>query len=73
MGPKGPLKFVLICNAALRVHGSYGDMSTVHAVAAAYPQSILNGTPTCSSHSDTASYETYVAGQEESGCVVETI
>ena len=41
----------------------------MHAEAAAYPQSILNGTLTRSSLSGTASYETYVAGQEESGCV----
>ena len=39
------------------------------AVAAEYPQSILNGTPTCSNHSGTALYETNVAGEEESGCV----
>ena len=43
--------------------------STVHALAAAYPQSTLNGTPTCSILNGTVSYETYVAGQEESGCV----
>ena len=35
----------------------------------AYPQSTLNSTPSCSSLSGTASYETYIAGQEESGCV----
>ena len=28
-----------------------------------------NSTPTCSSHSDSALYETHIAGQEESGCV----
>ena len=32
-------------------------------VDAAYPQSTLNGTLTCSSHSSTASYETYVVGR----------
>ena len=32
-------------------------------VGAAYPQSTLNGTLTCSSLSGTASYETYVAGR----------
>ena len=41
----------------------------MHAVAAAYPQSTLNSTATYSSLSGTASYETYVAGQGESGCV----
>ena len=41
---------------------------TVHAMAAAYPQSTLNSTPTGSSLSGTSSYETYVAFQEESGC-----
>ena len=35
--------------------------ATSHAVATA--------TPTCSSHCGTTLYETYVAGQEESGCV----
>ena len=37
----------------------------MHAVAAAYPQSTLNGTPTDSSLNGTASYETHLAGQEE--------
>ena len=41
----------------------------MHAVAAAYPQSTLNGTPTDSNLNGTASYETHLAGQEESGCV----
>ena len=41
----------------------------MRAVAVAYPQSTLNDAPTCSSLSGTASYETYVAGQEESGYV----
>ena len=36
----------------------------MHAVAAAYPLSILNGTPTCSRLKGTET-----AGQEESGCV----
>ena len=40
--------------------------ATVHAVAAEYLRSTLSGTSTCSSHSSTALYETYVAGQEES-------
>ena len=44
----------------LRVHCSYCDRSTVHSVAAAHHQSTLNGT---------VSYETYVAGLKESGCV----
>ena len=40
-----------------------------------YPQSTLKDTPPCRSHSGSASYETYVAGQEDSGCVawVETV
>ena len=38
-------------------------------VAVNYHQSILIGTPSYSSHSSTALYETYVAGQEESGCL----
>ena len=46
------------------------DRSIMHAVTAAYPQSTLNSTLTGSSLSSTASYETYVAGQEESGCVL---
>ena len=41
----------------------------MHAVAAEYPHSTLNGTLTCSSHSGASSYETQVADQEESGCV----
>ena len=49
---------------------SYCDSSTVHEVLAAYPQSTLIGTPTCSSLSGTTSYETYIAHQEESGCVL---
>ena len=43
--------------------------ATLHAVAAEYLQSTLKGTPTWSSHSSTALYETYVASQEDSGCV----
>ena len=34
-------------------------------VAAAYPQSSLNGTPTCRILSGTASYETYTASQRK--------
>ena len=37
--------------------------STPVTVAAAYPQSIVKGTSTCSSPTSTASYETYVAGR----------
>ena len=48
----------------------FSDESTVQAVAAAYPQSTLNGTLSLSSFSGTVSYETYLAGQEESGCVL---
>ena len=42
----------------------------MHAVAAAYPQSTVNGTPSAVS-SAVLGYvrPTYVAGQEESGCV----
>ena len=40
----------------------------MHAVAAAYLLSTPNGS-TCGSLSGTALYETYAAGQEESGCV----
>ena len=53
----------------LRVLCGYSDATvtkgwaaTAHAVAAEYPHSTLNGTVTCSSHSSTAYYETYVAG-----------
>ena len=41
----------------------------MHAVTAVCPKSTLNSTPTRSSLSGTASYETYIAGQKESGCV----
>ena len=40
----------------------------MHAAAAVYPHSTLHGTPTCSNLSSTASYKTYIAGQEEFGC-----
>ena len=43
--------------------------ATVHAIAAEYPLSTVNGTLTCSSLSGTELYETCIAGQEESGCV----
>ena len=43
--------------------------ASTHEVAAAYPHSTLKGTPTCSSHS-TVSHDAYIAGQEESECVV---
>ena len=33
----------------------------------------LKGTPTCSNHSGSALYETYVAGQEESECVIQLV
>ena len=42
-----------------------------HAVAADYSHSTLKGTPTGSSHSSTTLHDTYIAGQEESGCVGE--
>ena len=38
----------------------------VHVVAAEYPQSTLEGTPTYSSNSGTVSYDIYIAGQKES-------
>ena len=40
---------ILHVGIPLREHCSYCDRSTMHAVAAAYPQSILNGIPTCTS------------------------
>ena len=43
----------------LRVCCSYYMHGTPVTVAAVYPQRTLNGTPTCSSLSGTASYETY--------------
>ena len=39
--------------------------ATAYEVAAKDPQSTLIGSPTCSSHSVTGLYETYVAGQED--------
>ena len=57
----------------LRVQRGYYDATvtkaTTHPVAAEYPHSSINGTPTCSSHIGTALYDNHVAGQEESGCV----
>ena len=53
----------------LKVRCSCYDRRTVRAVAAAY-HSTLNGTQTCSNPSGTASYETYVVGQKESGCAL---
>ena len=47
--------------------------ATLHAVAAVYPYSTLSGTATCSSHSVTALHETYIARQEESGCVTDRL
>ena len=47
--------------------------ATVHAVAADYSHSTLSGTPTCSSHSGTALYETHIASQGESGCVLNQV
>ena len=46
--------------------------ASAHAIAAEYLQNILKGTPTIRSHSHsgTALYETYITGQEESGCVL---
>ena len=46
------------------------DRSSMHVVAAEYPQGTLIGTPTCSSHSGIALHETYLPGQEKSGCVL---
>ena len=60
--------------ACWRTFEGYSDTTmtgdTVHAVAAEYPHSALEGTQTCSSHSGTELYDTYVASQEESGCVL---
>ena len=39
-------------------------------VAAVHRLSTIKGTPTCSSLNNTASYETYVQGQEAPGSVV---
>ena len=44
-------------------------IAAVYAVAPEYPQSILKGTLTCHSYSDTALFEAYIAGQEDYGCV----
>ena len=45
----------------------------MHAVAAEYPHSTLNGTLASSSNSGTAcKYDTHVASQEEFGCVQKT-
>ena len=44
--------------------------ATAHPVAAESPHRTLKGTVSCSNHSGTALYETHVAGQEESGCVL---
>ena len=38
-----------------------------------YPQSPLNGTPTCSIHSSIALHKIHIASQEESGCVWSSI
>ena len=56
----------------LRVRSSNCLHGITVIVAAAEPQMSLNGTVTWSILSGTASYETYmyVAGQEESGCVL---
>ena len=42
---------------------------TAHAVAAKYPPSTQNDTPTCSGYSSAALYETHVANQDEFGRV----
>ena len=41
----------------------------MHVVAAEYPQTTLKGIPASGSYSGNAFYETFVDGQEESGCV----
>ena len=61
----------------MRVLYCYCDRSYPHAVAAEYLHSTIKiegyGTMrvllTCSNHSGTALYETYIADQKESGCV----
>ena len=46
--------------------------ATVHAVATEYHQSTVKDTctPTCRGHIGTALYKSYIAGQEDSGCVI---
>ena len=57
----------------LRACCSYWMHDTPVTVAAAYPQSALNGTPTCSSLSNTAPYETYVASLRNQDVYVKII
>ena len=68
--------WLLQVTVPLKVQWGYSDATvtkgweaTAHAVAAEYPHSTLKGTPTCSSHSGTLSYETHAASQEEFGFV----
>ena len=57
-------------NCKLKYLCGYYEATVMEAaVAAEYPHSTFNGTPSCSSHGSTPLYETHVAGQEESGCV----
>ena len=44
--------------------------ATVHAVVTEYHQSTVKDTPTCRGHIGTALYKSYIAGQEDSGCVI---
>ena len=53
-----------------RVLCSYCDRNLCTCSSCRVPLSTLTGIPTCSSYSSTALNETYVVGQEESGCVV---
>ena len=54
----------------VRYSAASGCAVALVTVASEYHHSTLKGTHTCSNHSGTASYETYIASQGESGCVV---
>ena len=57
-------------------HPMYAVNKSVHAAVSKDYEGLhsnFKGTSTCSTHSGTASYETYIAGQEESGCVVTSV
>ena len=76
--PDSPTSYVglILCSTAVTIaswrtfDGATVIGATTHAVAAKYPHSTLHSILTCSSLSGTALYETHVAGQEESGCVL---
>ena len=56
---KSEYRLCSYCNKSYRAHSSCRVPS----------EALQLGTPTCWSYNSIASYETYVAGQEESGCV----